>query len=867
MNLSNNKHQFTTNINNGLYSIQQIPPFITEHMIQNTNNNINYTINQNRPDYNSMAIVTASENDNQQGTDYIEILSIPKKISQKNTNMRINQITIDSNTPPFIPHIINIENNDSLEILKGPDYNSITLDDTRKHAQQYTNISPKNGNEHTSIVPTNASNQRKYQFGKNNNRHNINPTNVIKQHVQSNNNRHNILNPNATEQHDQSNDRKDNIVDVTNVTQSHQQPDANVNPTNSDKLKYFGKTNYEFKTNKELVEFLEYGGLINLIYNTAINDNNELFKLIYLPITIKKTNNMQNSKNEIQYPSLNIYDHKSTNIIINSHNDYDYDHDYDYDYDNSKKDKKYLCKKNIFYDTLTTYINSERILNDSTIENIARFQYLVNTIFTKLAELYINGFKLTQNDIVFLYKGGTAMKIIYSEYKNLLQNFGSFETDANNVFNRSDSDYEYQINPNLNNFDMIYYHFSKITLLALYYIKIILHTNQSFFLNISSLNEEDCKIIINNINKKLEAIKKDWNDITKKKELEMSINCSNIVHIEEVIGISFNTNGNGRIEEKYFFTQEGITSINSQRKDFFITRNDDNKMVIGQIPFENNTPINFYISSNESINFIDKFKKPVSFMLDRIKYNFVVYYKEKNKYKHMNCPSEIIDISISKKNSHELESFYKNINTNINKYIYYFKPRTENELKVKYTSMSSSGFIHNLLKTLFYDTDFPWYDSKYNKRIIRLAFFIYLELIEKNKLEHINIIPNTFNQVNKMITSKNFVKVNRDEFDMFKNTMTYEFLTNYFELTISKFINNKNNSQLGKLDEFNTFMFNIFTELSKTKLPISISPKYDETHQNIIMNQIGGLYKQKLYKYYEKYKYLQNKLNLKKLNN
>jgi hypothetical protein len=106
------------------------------------------------------------------------------------------------------------------------------------------------------------------------------------------------------------------------------------------------------------------------------------------------------------------------------------------------------------------------------------------------------------------------------------------------------------------------------------------------------------------------------------------------------------------------------------------------------------------------------------------------YDKVENK-KYINNPIEIIDISIPKVNDDFIidESL-------ISKYKYKY----EYFGNYVFSTYNIVGFIKDLSENLIVHNKYIWLDSKYEKRLNRLCFFILLHLIDENKLDKVQNI-------------------------------------------------------------------------------------------------------------------------------
>jgi hypothetical protein len=144
---------------------------------------------------------------------------------------------------------------------------------------------------------------------------------------------------------------------------------------------------------------------------------------------------------------------------------------------------------------------------------------------------------------------------------------------------------------------------------------------------------------------------------------------------------------------------------------------------------EFNVKRNIYMSVNETNEYKNK-DTIATFSLHRLKINFVMYYKTINgKYGFFNAPSELVDVSILKKDATGLHLFYEHYDLEQKMYKYnYRNPDDNTNILVLYKGYTIFGHINDLLFTLFDVSDFPWEDVKYAKRIKRLLMFMFLEL-------------------------------------------------------------------------------------------------------------------------------------------
>jgi hypothetical protein len=403
--------------------------------------------------------------------------------------------------------------------------------------------------------------------------------------------------------------------------------------------------------------------------------------------------------------------------------------------------------KKRFLDLMTSLIAKEVCFNDSNQKYINRFQLLVNSIFEKNIENYINlrnaqGTKLEKESIIFLYKGGTTMKILYKKYEKELVDDG-FEKFFKNLvkeFERSDSDYSILIRPDITiekngiSFEQIYYDINILTYECLKLIRQYFEEYPNYFVPLDLINDNIILEKINEMNNTLESIKRDNKE------------CTNIHKIKKFIGISY-------LNKNVFLPGTNISSLDKNSfDDTFINNKDmmydkernksfiNNKYVDSRVSdfamsiTKNNNKYyrklykektnNIYVSLNES-NEYNNNGILAYFSLQRIKLNFIAYYiSENGKVGFFDCPSELVDVSILKKQASGLPMFFEHVKEEYKVYNY-----DETELDFNFSSYSIFGHISDLIFTLFDVSKYPWDDAKYKKRIRRLIFFVILELV------------------------------------------------------------------------------------------------------------------------------------------
>ena len=490
-----------------------------------------------------------------------------------------------------------------------------------------------------------------------------------------------------------------------------------------------------------------------------------------------------------------------------------------------------FAQKKKFYDLNTEFISRDEIFVDNNQKLIFKYQYLINSSFNKLIDEYKKRNKLNEEDIYFIYKGGTFMKIIYLKYENLFKNNTDFFKELLPYFKRSDSDYSLLINPNFDRKTYInhYYWMNIMSYNLLTKITEFIDNNLSQILPIDKLSNDTLKSQLKKINKFL------WDDRNK-----YNIEKQNILTlfngVKEFIGIKINNNlyikenfppkfnlkkisstslsDNDIIEinheyiDKYEYMKK-YNDIPVKRDPFYITSKKMDKNIYN--------PVLCYIKgkSHESgiyqyFNESNRFKAPYfdslnNFSLHRIKLNIVLYFKTFSKYEtdveygFFQCPSELIDISITTP-----DDFKTNIDFSKSIQIY------ENTIKnndLLFYSYTLYGIIEDILKQLFNEYEFPWEDQKYDKKIYRLFFFFFIYLSTSYK-NFENIKENLINFFNNYKYDKNKESFIMNNGTVIKDDIIYYKILDKLQNLHERVLKNKNDENTNGIDKIKEIILN-----------------------------------------------------------
>jgi len=256
--------------------------------------------------------------------------------------------------------------------------------------------------------------------------------------------------------------------------------------------------------------------------------------------------------------------------------------------------------------------------------------------------------------------------------------------------------------------------------------------------------------------------------------------------------------------------------MSSAKDDIFISIDDANDwatlnadtMYVGSIqPNENS----LFLSMNESVVTRVNDGRVRSFILGRLKHNFLLYYKSvTGAYGYIDVPSEVIDITVIKNDTYDAAAFFKHADIVTEKYVYkYVASKPENNLNVIYNGLSVSGFVDDFYKVMYVEPEHPWKAQKMRKRIYRMLFFIYLELYKYDKLHLLRKLIEFFDvSVPDKLTIFNSLKTDLE------HTCTLEIIEKHY----AKYFENPN-PDVGS-PEYNELV-NVYIEVLNSLIPTS----------------------------------------------
>lgn len=422
----------------------------------------------------------------------------------------------------------------------------------------------------------------------------------------------------------------------------------------------------------------------------------------------------------------------------------------DNDNDNNDENREY---KNFCTDIVTNYI-----LDEKELYNLL---YIIHTFYNDCIDYYIQKKNLKSDDIIFLFKGGNIFKIIANKFWSELPNKAMYKfiDIYKSYFKRSDLDFGIYVNPDL-------------SMSIVEDITIISYKLQLLISEILLTHKEICfKWFKYNDKYKQEILQNLLLDINNTESLQ---NSSSIYYNNKFTNIQF-------IDQSAINTNK---KFNNQSNNYFKFENDNikdlknlsnisfNNQIIKQKINYNNDNSFMYNSINKALRIKTTNNRLLKFYLTRIKITFNLHLENKiNGQNIISIGGELIDVSIGKDETSA--NFYKNkqnyvdtitLTQNTGFYI--------NSIKSFDLNIYSFQYLYEDLKFILIDTLYlPWEDLKYKKRLYRLFFLTFIDVLKNIKKKsiqnkHITLVYKYFSiildYVKKFKNSKTNIKNETD---------------------------------------------------------------------------------------------------------
>jgi len=420
--------------------------------------------------------------------------------------------------------------------------------------------------------------------------------------------------------------------------------------------------------------------------------------------------------------------------------------------------------KNIF----TEFIISELV---KTADQTSNFLKLVYNTFDSALKIYIKYAKLPENSIMFLYKGGNILRLIFHEItKELPFSVSStIEEFYKDSFKKSDADFSIYIDPRLPNYDKIYEDICNLTFLLENQIRNEFMANLSFYFEYFRLNVDTQRSILEGYLTKLND-----SGTVKDKKFGFDGKFTGIVFGDVKIGTTENYITKDDSQTAYVDRNTQAENYNVKLKylhELNTTNPMLNQLISEQKPLYAKNAGMFTSANEISFGSADY---NVFFNLIRTKWSVNAIFDKAEQsneetisdvkelrggfQKLIKVDGELIDVSIIGKSDSFLLHFFEHVHENVAMY----KIATGLEFK----AYSFTYLIEDLEKILFKGSEFPWNDTKYAKRIRRLLFMYFLLVLlnfkagNSQKDVRVDYISNIKKNIfDKIITSSDYKSV------------------------------------------------------------------------------------------------------------
>jgi hypothetical protein len=378
-------------------------------------------------------------------------------------------------------------------------------------------------------------------------------------------------------------------------------------------------------------------------------------------------------------------------------------------------------------DIMTDFVTDVILNNEHSLFN---FLYIITSLFQDSLAIYKRIKGLRENDIFFILKGGNVLRFVA---KNFLFDISGGTADIlleyyKKFFKRSDADFAIIINPDLENYDVI---FNDITLLCYIVLKIIqsiFEKNKMRFFEWYKYNDQVKKNLLKQVFQSLEEL-----DLSENKTWQNA----------EFRNITFENISSDGKSSKYV----NPSDVAVRFKERYDHKSDTLLWVI------DNTNSETYVSYNEALTF--EKDRLIKFNLVRMKYGFTVNYLDKstNSLENVSIGGELIDVSIGHKDDISINKFYKELRNNIS----LFELTLLNDNKIEFRSYSLTYLFKDIYRILFVDITYPWDDIKYVKRLNRMFYIGYIDLFTKftdnnTRVEYLELLKEIINSIENLLT-------------------------------------------------------------------------------------------------------------------
>lgn len=391
----------------------------------------------------------------------------------------------------------------------------------------------------------------------------------------------------------------------------------------------------------------------------------------------------------------------------------------------------YVDYERPFKDATTSFVVDEFFATDDTLFD---FLYLVITTHENALKEYKVNNGLVDGDIIFIYKGGHLLRIIANEmFKHMpLKSATLLSKYYGSSIKRNDADFSIYINTN--KFPLHSPSFNKIVrdvgditynLQKDYRTNTFLPQARTYF-NFFRYDEDY-------------QIEKLNNHVAAYANNSAIDDASNEVYYNAKIGglriISSPNTNPPNAESKYWNSVASDSPQNlpvpatyKGKMDLIITPDHTSPTGV-DITTDTNTVWPIYVQHNTTLNFVTGDNIVHSFDLMRSKvvidYERSLYDQKTgtySPYETYGIGGELIDVSIGKDEA--VEELFEDINLNVKQYTL-----TRSDKELVFYGYSIKYLVDDLTIMLFVEVAFPWNNRKYDKRLYRLVFLCFTEVM------------------------------------------------------------------------------------------------------------------------------------------
>jgi hypothetical protein len=414
--------------------------------------------------------------------------------------------------------------------------------------------------------------------------------------------------------------------------------------------------------------------------------------------------------------------------------------------------------KSEFINAATSFVTNEYFKNNDTR---LYFFSIINDLFTNVLQIYAKKNNLSDKDLIFVYKGGNILRIIYINYIKKIPKCARdiLKKDFDDNFKKSDMDFNILINPNIKNYDKVRADVKNIIFLTLNIVRGIIGLEHYFVTDyFKYIDEVKVKLLTNLMDEMstAETLKNEKSPYYNFKFIGLELDGlligqsesshdthKNVVKKDLIIrrekNLELSTDiityqiENIKVENKLYKDQVNNKYFNTL-KDYLILLE----------KYQNYNDKFMYISLNDEIEYLTSSGLTIKFDLMRIKSNCKLFLlSPENTISELNLGAEMIDIGISYPDDH-LKELFSNLKSKLYIYPYDIPPiirQRKFQSKGSFIGYNLNYSIIDLEYILFDVVTLPWTTVKYDKRLKRVVFLYYVSLLadltDKKKVKEI----------------------------------------------------------------------------------------------------------------------------------